>query len=91
VFTGAGGPIPSGQSRTFLVGTTGPFDWLTVLTMLVNTNEAFTGLDALRLGGQGTAVATMAYDAGSERNNELAAFIPGPAATTPSCATPRAS
>jgi hypothetical protein len=74
VFTGAGGPIPSGQSHTFLVGTTGPFDRLTVLTMLVNTNDAFTGLDGLRLGGQGTTVATMAYDAGSERNNELAAF-----------------
>jgi hypothetical protein len=83
VFTGAGGPIPSGQSRTFLVGTTGPFDRLTVLTMLVNTNDAFTGLDALRLRGRGTTVATMAYDAGSERNNELAAFIPGPCCNHP--------
>jgi hypothetical protein len=51
--------------------------------MLVNTNDAFTGLDGLRLGGRGTTVATMAYDAGSERNNELAAFIPGPCCNNP--------
>jgi hypothetical protein len=59
--------------------------------MLVSTNDAFTGLDALPLGGRGTTVATMADDAGSERDNKLAAYIPVPAATTPSRATPRAS
>jgi hypothetical protein len=46
--------------------------------MLVNTNDAFTGLDSLRLPGRGSAHETMAYDAGSERNNELKSHIPGP-------------
>jgi hypothetical protein len=83
VFTGAGGPIPSGQSRTFTVQTSGRFDRLSVVTMLVNTNDAFTGLDALQLRGRGVTLERMAYDAGSERNNELTAFIPGPCCNHP--------
>lgn len=83
VFTGAGGPIPSGQSRAFTVQTSGRFDRLSVLTMLVNTNDAFTGLDALRPRGRGATLERMAYDAGSERNNELQAFIPGPCCNHP--------
>jgi Spondin_N len=83
VFTGAGGPIPSGQSRIFTVQTRGPFDRLSVLSMLVNTNDAFTGLDALRLRGRGAILERMAYDAGSEANNELVGFIPGPCCNHP--------
>jgi hypothetical protein len=83
VFTGAGGPIPSGQSRTFTVQTRGPFDRLSVVSMLVNTNDAFTGLDALRLRGRGATLERMAYDAGSEANNELVGFIPGPCCNHP--------
>jgi hypothetical protein len=82
-FTGTGGPIPSGQSRTFAVRTSGRFDRLSVVTMLVNTNDAFTGLDALRLRGHGATLARMAYDAGSEANNELRGFIPGPCCNHP--------
>ncbi|MGH3085332.1 MAG: spondin domain-containing protein [Gaiellaceae bacterium] len=78
VFSGAGGPIPSGESRTFTVETSGRFNRLSLVTMLVNTNDAFTGLDSLRLRGQGASLATMAHDAGSERNNELESHIPGP-------------
>jgi hypothetical protein len=83
VFTGAGGPIPSGQSRTFTVETSGQFNRLSLLTMLVNTNDAFTGLDSLRLRGPGGVLMTIAYDAGSERNNELASHIPGPCCNNP--------
>jgi Spondin_N len=83
VFTVPGGPIPSGASRSFEVETGGSFQRLSLLTMLVNTNDAFTGLDSLRVHGLGTAVETMAYDAGSERNNELAGFIPGPCCNNP--------
>ncbi len=78
VLTGAGGPIPSGVTRSFTVETTGRFNRLSVVTMLVNTNDAFTGLDSLRLRGHGSSHETMAYDAGSERNNELKSHIPGP-------------
>jgi Spondin_N len=83
VATGAGGPIPSGATRTYTVETTGGFNRLSVLTMLVNTNDAFTGLDSLRLRGEGTTLETMAYDAGSERNNELKSHIPGPCCNNP--------
>jgi hypothetical protein len=77
VFTGAGGPIPSGASRSFMVETSGSFTRLSIVTMLVNTNDAFTGLDSFRLRDR-ASLETMAYDAGSEKNNELKAFIPGP-------------
>jgi hypothetical protein len=78
VFTGAGGPIASGTKRSYLVEAEDGFDRLSVVTMLVNTNDGFTGLDSFRLRGDGAVLHKMAYDAGSERNNELAAFIPGP-------------
>jgi hypothetical protein len=78
VFTGAGGPIPSGTSRAFTVETDGRFNRLSIVTMLVNTNDAFTGLDSLRLRGRGETRSTIAYDAGSEKNNELESHIPGP-------------
>jgi hypothetical protein len=51
--------------------------------MLVNTNDAFTGLDSLRVHGKGAVIDAIAYDAGSERNNKLAAFIPGPCCNKP--------
>lgn len=83
VFTGAGGPIPPGASRTYTVETSGHSNRLSVLTMLVNTNDGFTGLDSLHLRGRGDTRATMAYDAGSEVNNEEIAFIPGPCCNHP--------
>lgn len=78
VETGGGGPIPPGETHSFTVQTRSEFDRLTVLTMLVNTNDAFTGLDSLHVHGNGLTRSTNAYDAGSERNNEQMAFIPGP-------------
>ena len=83
VLTGAGGPIPSGVTRSFTVETSGRFNRLSVVTMLVNTNDAFTGLDSLRLRGHGSSHETMAYDAGSEKNNELKSHIPGPCCGNP--------
>jgi hypothetical protein len=77
-FTGAGGPIPSGSSHTYVVSTRGRFDRLSVVTMLVNTNDGFTGLDSLRVRGHGATLETVAYDSGSEKDNQLKAFIPGP-------------
>jgi Spondin_N len=83
VFTGAGGPIPPGASRTYTVETSGQFNRLSVLTMLVNTNDGFTGLDSERLRGLGGTRSVRAYDAGSEVNNELTGFIPGPCCNNP--------
>ena len=83
VQTGAGDPIPPGASRTYSVQTRGSFNRVTVLTMLVNTNDAFTGLDSFHVTGKGATLAKAAYDAGSERNNELATHIPGPCCGNP--------
>jgi hypothetical protein len=83
VFTGEGDAIPPGESRTYMVTTRGRFDRLTVLTMLVNTNDAFTGLDGVVLRGHGGVTRTGAYDGGSEVNNELIEFIPGPCCNNP--------
>jgi hypothetical protein len=56
---------------------------LTVATMLVNTNDAFSGLNAwdlsqLAVGDSWTTTAGV-YDAGSEVNSEAAGTMPGPA------------
>jgi hypothetical protein len=83
VGTASAEPIPSGSSHTFMVETSGAFSRLTILTMLVNTNDAFTGLDSAQLQGPGAAYETNAYDAGSETNNEDAGFIPGPCCGNP--------
>ena len=56
--------------------------------MLVNTNDAFTGLDSRRVHGKGAVIETIPYDAGSERNNELTGFIPGPCCNNPSVRDP---
>jgi hypothetical protein len=81
----AGGPIPPGGSASFEVTARGKFDRLSAVGMLVNTNDAFFGLDGydidfkLARSRTGAVVLVPAYDAGTERNSELCGFIPGPA------------
>lgn len=75
-------PIAPGASQTYLVRAR-QGDRLSLLSMLVNTNDGFTGLDALRLRSGTVTVRTHAYDAGSEVNDQLAAHIPGPAGNSP--------
>lgn len=70
-------PILPGESRTFTVQSRGNFNRLSIMTMLVRTNDAFTGLDSVLLNKNKTIMAN-AYDNGSEKNNEQGAFIPGP-------------
>ncbi|MCZ6830866.1 MAG: spondin domain-containing protein [Gammaproteobacteria bacterium] len=56
---------------------------LTLLTMLVNTNDAFTGINAVDISalevGQSMTLNGRSYDAGTEANTEAADSIPGPA------------
>lgn len=56
---------------------------ISVSTMLVNTNDAITGVNAIPLAGMQVGdrvtVQSIAYDAGTEANTEAAAHIPGPA------------
>lgn len=74
----AAAPIAPGASQTYVVRAR-PGDRLSLLSMLVNTNDGFTGLDALRLRDGTVTVRARAYDAGSEVDDQLAAHIPGPA------------
>ncbi len=55
---------------------------VTLATMLVNTNDAFTGATGIAADlapGESRTYLLHAYDAGTEANDELAAAIPGPA------------
>ncbi|MGI9220267.1 MAG: spondin domain-containing protein [Woeseiaceae bacterium] len=56
---------------------------ISVSTMLVNTNDAITGVNDVLVGdmavGDSVTLRAIAYDAGTEANTETAATIPGPA------------
>ena len=56
---------------------------ISVSTMLVNTNDAITGVNDVPVGdmavGDSVTLRAIAYDAGTEANSEAAATIPGPA------------
>lgn len=70
-------PILPGTDRTITVETRGDKDRLSIVWMLVRSNDAFSGLDSVKLDKDQT-IEVGAYDAGTEMNNERAAFIPGP-------------
>ena len=57
---------------------------VTVATMLVNTNDAFTGTTGFAIGqlvvGESISQLTRIYDSGTEENSETSESIPGPAA-----------
>ena len=87
VATGSGAaPIGPAGSETVTISV---FDrdrpdlLLSVSTMLVNTNDAFTGLNGFAVEtmavGDVMTLNAIAYDAGTEADTEMAIHIPGPA------------
>lgn len=74
------GPLLPGDSTTVEVEARGKAVFLSAVGMLATTNDAFFGLDSFFLPGHPWLRHTdaPAYDAGSEENNELCDFIPGP-------------
>ncbi|MEQ1661122.1 MAG: spondin domain-containing protein [Thiobacillus sp.] len=78
--TDTGGLLDPGQSVTVRVKTNGRFDHLSVASMLIPTNDAFFALNGVAgpNGGYTRTLYSGAYDAGSERNDESCASIPGP-------------
>ena len=57
----------------------GTFDRLSIVAMLIPTNDAFVGVNTtLPTGGEVKVVYAYAYDAGTEVNDETCASIPGP-------------
>lgn len=88
VYTTAGGagPIPPGQNDVigFEIEEQEIADaYFSVSTMLVNTNDAFTGVSTIDMEGLAVGDALtrtgVAYDAGTEADDEMAIYIPGPA------------
>ena len=88
VFTTASGngPIPPGQSDVISFEIEEQFissAYFSVSTMLVNTNDAITGVNTVDMAGLevGDSLTRrgVAYDAGTEADDELAIYIPGPA------------
>ena len=73
----AGGAVPPGSSITVPIEIKGNRRNLTVLGMLVTTNDAFFSSTS-RVQGQSVGFYAPAWDAGSERNTQNCAHIPGP-------------
>lgn len=77
-------PVGPGASQTLTISIEDKTDsMMSIATMLVNTNDAFTGLNGrsltdLSVGDSWTSVSYV-YDAGTEANTEADGTIPGPA------------
>lgn len=84
ILTGEVGPILPGETAIVKIKAKGKFRRVTLIGMLVTTNDAFVALDGV-LGPRSQAVEfdVLAYDAGSEGNNENCEFIPGPPCDNP--------
>lgn len=77
VVVGAGG-IQPGKSATYRIKTDSRHPRLSIVTMLVSTNDGFTGLSGELVNGLARAqFLAPGYDAGSERNSESCRFVPG--------------
>ena len=69
---------PGGTLQIVVTGGSN-FDRLSLIAMLIPTNDAFLGLDTELPGpGETKVVYAFAYDAGTEANDERCASIPGP-------------
>lgn len=76
-------PLGPGATETYTIETTETTLKMSVLSMLVNTNDAFTGLNSQDLTDYGVgdwkSFRLNVYDSGTEADTETAATIPGPA------------
>ena len=78
------GPIGPGGNETISVTTSSSSQTrITVVSMLVNTNDAFAGLRSIDVSGLASGESmtfnSNAYDAGTELNSESSGTMPGPA------------
>lgn len=77
-------PILPGDSASVIVEADKKHRLLSLAAMLVTTNDAFAGLNGVRLPKKGQAeFFAVAYDAGSEANTENCSDIPGPPCGNP--------
>jgi hypothetical protein len=61
------------SSATFMITTRGKADRLSFASMLICTNDGFTGLDGIKLSRKKTTVFSVAYDAGTGMTDPLLA------------------
>jgi hypothetical protein len=73
-----GGLIGPGQSRTIYLSGDKNSNRLSFAGMLLPSNDSFVAISSMKLPKDHDARLTLAYDAGSELNDELCANIPGP-------------
>ncbi len=77
------GPAGSETINIEVLETDLPDLLISVSTMLVNTNDAISGINSVAVGdmavGDVVSLRAIAYDSGTEANTELAGEIPGPA------------
>ena len=75
--------LPGATDTVFISSTNFSNLYLSAATMLVNTNDAFSGVNKVAVDtlavGDGLSFRTAAYDAGTESNSEMLGTIPGPA------------
>lgn len=82
-YAASDGVLGYGQSVTLTVSQSATANYLSLITMLVNTNDAFSGLNKIDISelavNDSLSYRVGAYDAGTEENSEAAGTIPGPA------------
>ncbi len=74
------GLLMPGQSVTVTVSALNEADYISLASMLIPTNDGFVALNGVKApsGSEIQTYRAIAYDAGSEPNDELCANIPGP-------------
>lgn len=70
--------IEPGESVTIYIDGDRDYNRLSLAGMLLPTNDTFVAVDSMRLPRKYASSVAIAYDAGSEMNDELCANIPGP-------------
>jgi hypothetical protein len=69
--------IPFESTATFIIEARGKAEFLSYVSMLICTNDGFTGLDSVELPKKKLTLFTVAYDARTEHNTEdLADMVP---------------
>ena len=83
------GVIFPGGSDSFTIQTKRGYNKLSLVCMLVNTNDAFAGISKVQLPRHGEKEYYLyTYDAGTEKNTELTDHIPGPCCGNPHVRVP---
>ena len=74
----SGGLLGPGESVTINVKSKGSYKYLSVVSMLLPTNDGVVAVNGIKLPNKQRMVMARAYDGGTEINDELCASIPGP-------------